>query len=118
QRAAALQDLAASRRVNGEGVALGLKMRRASWLLLFLAILFAAGAPMFAGELRVGAATANINPPLGAPLAGYYYERSCDGVLDDLFAKAMVLDDGQTKAALVVCDLVTLPRSVALEARR
>ncbi|MCX8091002.1 MAG: neutral/alkaline non-lysosomal ceramidase N-terminal domain-containing protein [Verrucomicrobiae bacterium] len=71
-----------------------------------------------AGELRLGTAAVNITPPLGTPLAGYYHERPCDGVLDELFAKAAVFDDGNTKAALVVCDLVTLPRSIVLEARR
>ncbi len=87
------------------------------WLLL-LTLFFALVSASLAGELRVGTATANINPPVGTPLAGYYYERPCDGVLDDLYAKAVVLDDGQTKAALVVCDLVTLPRKVVLEARK
>jgi len=38
-------------------------------------------------------------------------------VLDDLYAKAAVLDDGTTRVALVVCDLITLPRATVLEAR-
>lgn len=71
-----------------------------------------------AAELRLGTAAVNINPPPGTPLAGYYYERPCDGVLDDLFAKAAVLDDGTTRVAWVVCDLVTLPRHLVQEARR
>jgi neutral ceramidase len=88
-----------------------------SWLIP-LALLFAAISPSRAGELRIGAAAANISPPIGTPLAGYYYQRPCDGVLDDLYAKAAVLDDGRTRAALVVCDLVTLPRRIVLEARK
>jgi hypothetical protein len=71
-----------------------------------------------AGELRVGTAAININPPTGIPLAGYYSERGCQGVADDLFAKAAVLDDGQSRVALVVCDLIGVPRQVALEARK
>jgi hypothetical protein len=71
-----------------------------------------------AAELRVGTAAVNITPPLGIQLAGYYSERGCEGVIDDLYAKAAVFDDGQTKVALVVCDLLALPRPVVAEARR
>jgi hypothetical protein len=77
-----------------------------------------AGSAALAGELRVGTAAIKITPPLGIPLAGYYSLRGSEGVLDDLYAKAAVLDDGQTQAAMVVCDLVTVPRAVVLEARQ
>lgn len=70
------------------------------------------------GELRVGVAAVKITPPTGTPLAGYYSQRGSQGVLDDLYAKAAVLDDGQTSVALVACDLIGLPRSVVVEARR
>ena len=43
-------------------------------------------------------------------MAGYYFERGSEDAIDDLFAKAAVLDDGSTKVALVVCDLISLPR--------
>ena len=33
-------------------------------------------------------------------------------------ATAAVLDDGKTRAAMVVCDLIGLPRAVVVEARR
>lgn len=71
-----------------------------------------------AGELRVGTAAVKITPPLGTPMAGYYSPRGSQGVLDDLHAKAVVLDDGKTKVALVTCDLIGLPRAVVVEARR
>lgn len=70
------------------------------------------------GELRVGTAAVKITPPLRAPLAGYLGARFSEGVLDDLYAKAAVLDDGKTKVAMVTCDLIGLPRPVVLEARR
>jgi hypothetical protein len=70
-----------------------------------------------AAELQVGAAATVINPPLGTPLAGYYSERGSEGVIDDIYAKAAVLADGKTRVALVVCDLLTLPRPTVLEAR-
>ena len=77
-----------------------------------------AGSPTAASELRVGAAAVNITPELGTPMAGYYYARGCEGVIDDLFAKAAVLDDGRTKVALVVCDIISVPRHTVLEARK
>ena len=39
-------------------------------------------------------------------------------VVDPLHARCLVLDDGKTKIALVVCDLLGLHRSVSVEARR
>jgi hypothetical protein len=71
-----------------------------------------------AGELRVGTAEVKITPPLATPLAGYLSARCSEGVLDDLYAKAAVLDDGKSKVALVTCDLIGLARPVVVEARR
>src|SRR5436190_14557765 len=70
-----------------------------------------------AGALRVGAAQVKINPPPGSPLAGYYHPRAADGVLDDLHSKALVLDDGATKVALVVLDLISTTRPLVEKAR-
>lgn len=67
--------------------------------------------------LKVGAAAVVITPELGTPLAGYFYTRLADGVHDDLYAKATVIEEGGAKAALVVCDLVTMPRAVVEKAR-
>jgi neutral ceramidase len=75
--------------------------------LIFLT--FAAGAR---AELRAGAAKVGINPPTGAAMAGYYNFRACDGVLDDIHAHALVLDDGATRAALVTLDLIGSPRDL------
>jgi hypothetical protein len=85
---------------------------------LFLTLVGLATAPAWAEGLRVGTAAVKITPPLGIPLAGYYSPRGSDGALDDLYAKVAVLDDGQTRAALVVCDLITVPRTTVLEARK
>ncbi len=69
-------------------------------------------------ELRLGLGAAKITPPAGAPMAGYYYNRAATGVHDDLWAKALVLECGTSRAALVACDLSSLPRQVVEEARR
>ena len=71
-----------------------------------------------ASTLRGGAAAVKITPPKGAPLAGYYYNRAAEGVHDDLFAKALVLEHEGTKVAFVVCDLISLSRPVVEQARK
>ncbi len=69
------------------------------------------------GALRIGAAAVVITPPEGTPMAGYYHERAADGVHDDLFAKAIVLESGGSKAALVALDLISTTRDMVGEAR-
>jgi hypothetical protein len=82
-------------------------------LLLLLAV-----SPAAAGELRVGAAAVVITPPAGTPMAGYYHERAAEGVHDDLYAKALVLEKDGVKAALVSLDLISTTRTMVDEARR
>ena len=57
---------------------------------------------------QVGFAREIITPPVGLPLAGYFNPRPSQGVLDDLHARALVVEDGAT-AALAVCDLIFVP---------
>jgi len=70
-----------------------------------------------AGELQVGAASAKITPPLGVPMAGYYSERLAEGVHDDLWAKAIVIEKDGVKAALVALDLISTKREIVEAAR-
>jgi neutral ceramidase len=72
----------------------------------------------FAGEFRVGAAAVPVTPDPGTPMAGYYSTRLAEGVEDDLFARAIVVEQDGAKAAMVVCDLISMPRAVAEDARR
>jgi neutral ceramidase len=81
---------------------------------LVLALAFA---NVRAAELRAGAAAVRITPDVSMPLAGYYHTRWSTNTHDDLHAKALVLESGNTRAALVVCDLLTLPRHVVEAAR-
>jgi len=69
-------------------------------------------------RLRAGAATSNITPPIGALRVGGFVPLPSTHVHDELHARCLVLDDGKTKVALVVCDLLGFHRSVSLEARR
>ena len=68
--------------------------------------------------LMAGAATSNITPPLGGEVVGGFAPFPATHIHDELHARCLVLDDGTTRVALVVCDLLGLHRSVAMEARR
>ncbi|HKG25489.1 MAG TPA: hypothetical protein VKB09_07555, partial [Thermomicrobiales bacterium] len=67
--------------------------------------------------LRAGTGVTTITPPLGTPLSGHFEYREAATVADDLTARALVLDDGATRLALVVCDLIRLPASMVACAR-
>lgn len=67
--------------------------------------------------LQAGAATSNITPELGGEVVGGFAPYPCTHIHDELHARCLVLDDGKTKLALVVCDLLGLHRSVSLKAR-
>ena len=69
-------------------------------------------------EVRLGTAAVPINPPLGIGLAGYYHERGNEGVHGDILAKTTVLDDGQTRAVIMVCDLISMPEWIVAEPSR
>ena len=86
-------------------------MRRLALLFFFLV------GTASAQSLRVGFSEVDITPPVGAPLAGYYTNRLATGTHDPLHAKAMVIEQGSTKVAMVACDLVSLPRELSQQAR-
>ncbi|MDZ4850440.1 MAG: neutral/alkaline non-lysosomal ceramidase N-terminal domain-containing protein [Pirellulaceae bacterium] len=67
---------------------------------------------------RAGAATSNITPELGIDIVGGFVPSPATHVHDELHARCLVLDDGKTKIALVVCDLLGMHRNVSLEARK
>ncbi len=83
--------------------------------LLLSACVFAADTPK--APLMAGAATSNITPELGGSVVGGFAPFPCTHIHDELYARCLVLDDGKTKLALVVCDLLGLHRSVSLKAR-
>lgn len=59
-----------------------------------------------------GAATSNITPPLGELVVGGWKPLPADDVHDELHARCLVLDDGSTRIAIVLCDNVGIPREV------
>lgn len=62
--------------------------------------------------LRAGAAASNITPPLDEPVVGGWNSPPATHVHDELYAKALVLDDGRTRLALVICDNLGIAREV------
>ena len=60
-------------------------------------------------QLRVGTARLDITPPLDTPIAGSFEERRAAGIDDPLTARALLLETGGFRLALVVCDLICLP---------
>ena len=69
--------------------------------------------------MKVGISSVNITPPIGVPMAGYSARMgSAKEIHDDLYAKAIVFSDKDTKAALVRCDLIGLERNFVEETRR
>lgn len=60
--------------------------------------------------LRAGFSKVCISPPIGAPLAGFAARQGVSqGIHDDLFARALVLANGEAVVALVSVDLLALP---------
>lgn len=69
--------------------------------------------------LRVGLAKRDITPPPGLPMAGYTDRPGpAEGSHDSLWARALVLDDGRTRAAAVVADVIGFEGSVVERLRR
>ena len=68
--------------------------------------------------LRAGASKVNITPFLGGPMAGYSArDRGSESIHDELYAKALVLDDGGTGVALITTDLIGIHRELAAQVR-
>lgn len=63
-----------------------------------------------AEPLRAGAAQLDITPLLGTALAGSFHPRPAQDVDDPLYAKALVLESGATRLAIVALDLISILR--------
>ena len=69
-----------------------------AWLLV--------GSQCAAQALTAGAAKSNITPAIGEDIVGGFLPIPSTYIHDDLFAKCVVLDNDETRIALVVCDLL------------
>ncbi len=69
---------------------------------------------------KAGAAEVCITPPIGVELAGYgpRLQRYSTDIHDHLMGQALVLDDGETRVAIVTCDLISLSAAFVREVRQ
>lgn len=67
---------------------------------------------------KAGAATANITPFLGGALIGEWNQPPATEVHDELHVRCLILDDGTTKLAFVVADLLGLHQDLTDAAKR
>lgn len=68
--------------------------------------------------LQGGAAKVNITPPVGVWLSGYGgRDKPSDGIVDELYARALVLNDGSNSVALVSVDLLWVPLQMTQKIR-
>ena len=64
-------------------------------------------------KLQAGAATSNITPWLGVTMPGSFQPRYGEDVHDELLAKALVIDNGDVRIAMVTCDLIAVTEAIA-----
>jgi neutral/alkaline ceramidase-like enzyme len=86
-------------------------------VLLAATMTLAVGKLQAAEPLKAGVAVVDITPPLGYRMAGYYNERRNTGTHDPLLAKAVFFQQGDVRAALVECDIASMPADVSSQAR-
>src|SRR5688572_25087669 len=91
-------------------------MRRMMWLVAIAVAMWSAAAAQEA-PFQVGLAEIDITPPAGYRMDGYFYERLNTGERDPLKAKAIVFRQGDTRGALVVCDLIGVPQTLTNDVR-
>ena len=82
-----------------------------SALLTALAMPCHAGAAQVGQGLYAGTAKADITPPIGQPMAGYFSRLQKDGgacrkIHDRLYARVVVLKSGKTSVAIAAVDLL------------
>ncbi|MCK5463356.1 MAG: neutral/alkaline non-lysosomal ceramidase N-terminal domain-containing protein [Bacteroidales bacterium] len=85
-------------------------------VLLYVFIYIFQANVVFAGTVKANVAVIQLTPPLemGYTLGGYGARMSkpAEGIHDDIRAKALVLDDGNKKYAIITLDILGLPPNV------
>jgi len=81
-------------------------MRKTHWLICLLALFLAFSVRGF----QAGASRISITPQKPLPLAGYGARlgKLSKGILDPVYVRALVLDDGKSKIALVSADILLI----------
>lgn len=86
-------------------------MRKAAWrtTMLATALALATGSTALAADLRAGAGKVSITPPADVFPYQAGREKPIVGVHDDVFARAVILDDGEHRVAIVSVEVTTIP---------
>jgi len=66
---------------------------------------------------QAGFARVDVTPPLGSPLAGYFHERTSDGVLDPIELNAVAVNDGKNTVVIITSDFLYVMENAATEIR-
>ncbi|MBK8506029.1 MAG: hypothetical protein IPL46_29840 [Saprospiraceae bacterium] len=66
---------------------------------------------------RAGSSISNITPKIGTSTNGYFQDTRITNIHDETHARCIVLDDGDTKLAIVVADLCMLTRETVDQAK-
>jgi hypothetical protein len=89
-------------------------------VLLFIALILSGRAfcPVGRAALKGGCAKVNITPPVGVWLSGYgSRDKPSDDIADELYARALVLDDGSKSVAIISVDLLWVPLELTNKVR-
>jgi hypothetical protein len=87
--------------------------------LMLLLLVFLTPNLLDAAEFRAGAAVGDITPTKWPVfLVGSFSERGAEKAWDPLSARALVLDDGKTRLAIVIVDSCLIPRSLFDEVKQ
>lgn len=98
-------------------------MREQSFLkavLLFIALILSGQGfcPVGRAALKGGCAKVNITPPVGVWLSGYgSRDKPSDDIADELYARALVLNDGNNAIAIISADLLWVPLQLTNKVR-
>ena len=67
--------------------------------------------------MKIGFGRADVTPPLGSALAGYFHIREAVGILDPIFLNAVVIESGEERIAVITADFLSMYLTQATEIR-
>ena len=90
--------------------------KRGIWLCLIALLGCSLGPPLQAGDLRAGVARVAVTPAADEFPYANKGDHDFVGVHDPVYARAMLLDDGQRQVAIVLIEVTKIPAPVELKA--
>lgn len=67
--------------------------------------------------LYAGYADLVITPPMGSTIPGYYSKRVADGIITELYLRAVAFSDGENKALIIACDSLLMNGNTCADIR-